>query len=125
MNKYRYIFILFLLCAVVGCGNNVKLGGKVTFPDGEPLSTGMIIFSNDGFLARAEIKSDGIYDVGSLAEKDGLPPGKYKVYIIGAIEGEVDKLRSLIAPQYASRDTTPLEIEVPGQDVYNITVERP
>ena len=141
MSHYRFLFLLLLV--VVGCGKNVKLGGKVAFSDGEPLSAGMIVFSNSGFLARAYLKPDGTYDVGSFSEKDGLPPGKYKVYITGAVkvagkhkvtltgeggktmEGEEDILESLIAGKYTSRDTTPLEIEVPGQNVYNITVERP
>ena len=140
----KLICALFVVILLTGCGSNLKLGGKVVFPDGKPLETGTIIFSSDSVLARAYLKADGTYDVGSLSEKDGLPPGKYKVYITGAVkvagkrkvtltggeggtttEGEEDILESLIHEKYLSRDTTPLEIEVPGQNVYIITVERP
>ncbi|MDR0871637.1 MAG: carboxypeptidase-like regulatory domain-containing protein [Planctomycetaceae bacterium] len=137
------LFIVFL----TGCGNQHKLGGKVSFPDGSPLTCGTIILSNDTFLARANINPDGTYDVGSFSEKDGLPPGKYKVYITGAvtvagkkkskqtvvtedgktktIEVEEDILESLIAGKFTGRETTPLEIEVPGEKAFNITVEKP
>ena len=101
MYKYHSLFIAFVILAFVGCSQNVKLGGKVTFPDGEPLTSGMIIFSNDDFLARAEIRSDGTYDVGSLAQKDGLPPGTYRVYItklqVGKREFFEDSCKRVIA----------------------------
>lgn len=141
------LFLLLTVMAFCGCDSNVKLGGKVSFPDGSPLTTGTIFFSNDNFLARAFINPDGTFDVGSLSDKDGLPPGKYKVYIVNAVEvtgkrtvevtgadpdvknapttTEEDVLGPLIDEKYASRETTPLEIVVPGQNVYNITVEKP
>ena len=143
MSYFRYSCLVSLVLLFAGCGPNVKLGGRVTFPDGEPLTAGTIIFSNADFLARANLKADGTYDVGSLSQKDGLPPGKYRVYIIGTekvvgkrpfvrynesgtkINDEEDILEPQIPLKYAHRDTTPLEIEVPGQNVYNITVERP
>jgi hypothetical protein len=111
---------------LTGCGNNIKLTGRVVFPDGEPLTTGTIYFAKSDFQARANIRSNGYYDVGSLSEKDGLPPGTYKVYIIGAIENNPDeKIISLIATEFIKAETTPLEITVPGENVYNITVQRP
>ncbi|MDR1962501.1 MAG: carboxypeptidase-like regulatory domain-containing protein [Planctomycetaceae bacterium] len=138
-------FHLILLLTLTGCSDKIKLSGKVTYPDGEPLKTGTIMFSKPDFLARAHIKADGSYDVGSLSAKDGLPPGKYKVFITGAIESvsvtekpsvpqkntmgeqeqEKESFKALIAAQYAAEETTPLEIEIPGKNVYNITVERP
>jgi hypothetical protein len=76
---FPLIFAVLLIC---GCNPNQKMGGKVSFSDGTPLTCGTIIFSNDSFLARANINPNGSYDVGSLSDKDGLPPGKYKVYSI-------------------------------------------
>ncbi|MDR1269569.1 MAG: carboxypeptidase-like regulatory domain-containing protein [Planctomycetaceae bacterium] len=135
----------FLLLLLTGCGNNMKLSGKVVYSDGEPLKTGIIMFSKQDFLARATIRPDGSYNVGSLSSKDGLPPGKYKVFITGAVESvsvtekqnvpqknamgeqepEKESFKSLIAAKYTAEETTPLEIEIPGENVYNITVERP
>ncbi|MCL2744370.1 MAG: hypothetical protein FWE67_11020 [Planctomycetaceae bacterium] len=77
----KHLYVIFMLTAVcfllslTGCGDKIKLGGKVTFPDGEPLGVGVIYFSKDDFLARAHLRPDGTYDVGSLGRKDGLPAG--------------------------------------------------
>ncbi|MDR2115897.1 MAG: hypothetical protein LBP87_05910 [Planctomycetaceae bacterium] len=160
MTVFRFVkisFPLFLLLLITGCSNHVKLSGKVTYSDGEPLKTGIIMFSKPDFLARANIRPDGTFDVGSLSSKDGLPPGKYKVFITGAIDAvsviekdsgnknsspnsnpksnaknamgeqtpEKESFKSLIAAKYAAEETTPLEIEIPGENVYNIIVERP
>jgi len=122
----KLIYTLFIVLLLTGCSDKEKLSGKVVFPDGEPLTTGTIYFTNDNFTARAHLRTDGTYDVGSLSQKDGLPPGTYKVHISGAIEDNADEtIRPLIAPEFASHTTTPLSIMVPGERVYNITVERP
>lgn len=132
IKKLRYIVPLLLLLLVLllsGCSDKKKLGGKVTFSDGEPLKAGTVFFSKDDFLARAHLRPDGTYDVGSLSQKDGLPPGTYKVYISGAVEAvdpnDPDKLRSLIAPEFASLEKTPLSVTVPGEKVYDIVVKKP
>lgn len=132
MSKNSLLCVIIAVCLFSGCGDNQKLTGKVVFSDGEPLTTGTVLFSSGTFLSRSFIKPDGSFAVGSLKEDDGIPPGKYKVYITDAIEavpnpkmpGE-EMMKPLIAGKYASRDTTPLEIEIPGEKVYNITVERP
>ena len=143
----KLIYTLFVLLLLTGCSDKIKLGGKVTFPDGEPLETGTILFSKSDFLARAHIKPDGTYDVGSLGQKDGLPAGTYKVFITGALktieiapkgdapkivnemgDGEVKQtegFKPLIAQKYTSEETTPLTVTVPSVRAYNITVERP
>ena len=130
MKRIFITAVLLFFIVLTGCGNNIKLKGRVTFPDGLPLTTGTIYFTDGTFQARANIRPDGYYDVGSLYEKDGLPPGTYKVYIVGAIEENEDPadetLRPLIAKEFVSEKTTPLEITVPGEkNVYNIAVEKP
>jgi len=128
----KFILLLFVVFLLTGCGDKIHLGGKVTFPDGEPLGVGTVFFSNDNFLARAHLKANGSYDVGSLGQKDGLPAGTYKVFISGAMEAVMDtkdlateSFRLLIAPEFAAWETTPLTVTIPGERVYNITVERP
>jgi hypothetical protein len=131
MSRYHF-FLLVSLLIFTGCGDKLHLGGRVTFPDGEPLGMGTVFFSKDDYLARAHLKPNGTYDVGSLGQKDGLPAGTYKVYIVGALEDIVDpndpskqSTRHLIAPEFASPETSPLTITVPGTKMYNIVVERP
>jgi len=121
----KLIYTLFVILLLTGCSDKEKLSGRVVFSDGQPLTTGTIYFTNDHFTARAFLRADGSYDVGSLSQKDGLPAGTYKVHISGAIETIDGAERGLIAPEFASEERTPLSITVPGERVYNITVERP
>ena len=86
MIKRRYFSaVLFLLCGIIGCSQNVQFGGRVTFSDdGSPLTQGTVCFETDTFLARGELNKNGYYDLGSLKLKDGIPKGEYRIYIVGA-----------------------------------------
>ncbi|HBT77908.1 MAG TPA: hypothetical protein DEB39_13515 [Planctomycetaceae bacterium] len=125
------VVLCIVLClAVTGCGNQ-KLAGKVSFPDGEVLTTGTIVFSSGTSLSRSFIRPDGSFDVGSLKEADGIPPGVYKVYIIGAVKSYPDPadpsleiIEPLIDAKYASRETTPLEITIPSEAKIDFVVDR-
>ena len=75
------VLLFLLICS--GCGNQYRLKGKVTFADGNPVTQGMVIFSNNAFQARGEIQSDGKYTVSSSGKNDGLPKGEYKVTVSG------------------------------------------
>ena len=130
MTKRYFGFLCIVFLITTGCGDKIPLGGKVTFPDGEPLGVGMIFFAKDGYLARATLNPNGSYDVGSLGQKDGLPAGTYKVYFYGTMVRDENsksgsEYRSLVAQEYISEKTTPLTVTVPGNKVYNIVVERP
>lgn len=119
---------LFVLSAIffTGCGDNVPLGGTVTFSDdGSPLEVGTIAFTNGTMQARGDIGAGGKYDLGTLKVGDGLPPGDYKVYITGAEKTEagktigtgeyqstLNKITQLIDPKYSSADKTPLTAKV-------------
>ena len=120
----KLIYTLFIILLLTGCSDKKELSGRVVFSDGQPLTMGTIYFTNDNFTARAQIRNDGSYDVGSLSEKDGLPAGSYKVHLI-VMEMKNGKAVIPIAPEFTSDTTTPLSITVPGERVYNITVERP
>lgn len=149
----KRITLLFLLVLVlcVGCQRKQKLTGRITFPDGKPLTTGTVFFVTDSYMGRGRINSDGTYHVGSEAERDGLPKGNYTVYIVGAItedgggpiiqkrtlteaEKKLDvapvtvkeaTMRPLIDPKYMSLDDSPLKFTIPGEREFNFTVEAP
>ena len=132
---------LFSFC-LLGCGDNVRLRGTVTFSDNqEPLTVGEIHFSTPTFLARATIQPDGTYTVGSEREGDGLPPGTYAITIVNAVEGrwtmtdrpDVDARglahvapeRPLIHPRYRNRETSGLSVTVDGSSrVFDFQVDR-
>ena len=141
--------MLTLFCCVLitaGCGRNVKVTGKVSFPDGEPLSTGQVVFENGKISAMGKLSADGSYTLGTETEKNGIPPGKYRVYITGAVtygdvpvpvstpggaydpRGNSSSLPasiSLIDRKFRSAETSSLEVDVKGTMTYDIRVEKP
>ena len=151
MKSCLYLSMVILLSLFFsGCSDKQDLTGKVTFPDGKPLHCGVVFFTTDSYLSRGAIREDGTFTVGSEKMGDGIPPGTYKVYIQGAIEEELipedDSRRAkpsdefstsqgakgflapaklLIHQKYTRRETTPLEIVIPGDRQFNITVEPP
>ena len=135
--QFNLLLLLVLLCAA-GCGTNVPMGGTVTFSDdGSPLTAGTVFFTTDTFEARGMLQSNGTYTIGSVTQADGLPPGKYQVYIRDAheyrtrnvAEGDTvaDTVVPLIDQKYASPATSGLEVEVnsSSQRTFNFTVDRP
>lgn len=132
MNKihYRYCAVLVLLCGVLGCGQNVPFGGRVTFSDdNSPLPVGTVCFEKGTFLARGELTKDGHYDLGSLKLKDGIPKGEYRVCILGATESAAQapvvqvggaatvppkSLVPLIDSKYATIATSGLRVTIDG-----------
>jgi len=128
--KYN-LFALLILVLCVGCSGNVPLQGNVFDEDGNPITVGIVNFVSDQGLSRATIQPDGSYVVGTLSERDGLPPGTYRVYVTGAeiavaatgpvrmdVMGrpmqQLPGFRQLVATQYTTEATTPLTVEIPA-----------
>ncbi len=137
-HSVRMLCAALLLTVIVGCGDNsmVPVSGKVTFADGKPLTKGRVNFQSDKNNAFGVIESDGSYELMSVEEGDGAPPGTYKVFISGAYEGEVDphapenigkKVEAptpLVAEEFETASSTPITVEVGGSDAnYDIKVE--
>ena len=80
------LVIITVMVCLVGCSRNAKVSGKVTFPDGSPLTVGKVTFETETFTASGTLKEDGSYTIGTLSENDGLPPGVYQVYVAGAMK---------------------------------------
>lgn len=112
--------LLSLVLAVLlpGCSNrHVGVQGRVVYADNEePLECGTVAFTAANFHARGEIKEDGRFTIGSLTDRDGLPPGEYRVYFSGTdlIEGmeENPVVIPRIAKKYTQADTTDLTVTV-------------
>jgi hypothetical protein len=134
--KIYHLFALLLVCVCfIGCSENQRLSGKVTFDDGSPLTIGMVCFENaeNGKLGRGEINPDGTYVVGFETDKNGIPKGTYKVFISNATQekGFNEKTglpidEQLIASKYSSSSTSGLTFTADGKTkTFDITVERP
>ena len=119
--KYDYaVFIVLLpLLILTGCSNHVALKGKVVYSDDKsPVPVGMVFLETDTYGARGELKPDGTFIVGALKAKDGLPPGKYRVYISGAeaVSGYTPSGDEIFAPlitkKFTDPDTSGITIDV-------------
>jgi len=122
----------------VGCGNHCAVSGKVSFPDGTPLSVGEVAFETGTFFATGAIKSDGTYTMGTPSKPGGgIPRGTYRVSLQGVIKPTVEFVPGSHVPKitppkefpidqkFTSTSTSGLTCEVKGRTKYDITVEPP
>lgn len=120
----RSSFALGILFLVGGCGpGEYDVSGRVTFPDGQPLTTGQVIFES------AEMKIGGAGTMrpdGTYSTHAPLRAGKYAVYISHAVSEPGGKQeRSLVAKKYDSPNTSGLTIDIVRPTEFNIVVDRP
>lgn len=137
MNRNRLFFVLslFLILVATGCGKNVKVTGKVTYEDGEPLTVGRVCFEAGSFFADGPVKKDGTYSIGGATENSGIPSGDYQVYILGAAklpemlgEGRETTFAPpvpVIDGKFTDANTSGLKCTVKGRTVYDIKVTPP
>ena len=126
----RNIFVLILLALSVmlfsGCGQT-KVTGKIAFPDGSPLTTGVVLFENDQHTYKGTIKN-GTFSMGMLKDGEGIPPGEYRVAVIAidpASEGEGQAPRLLTDEKYVSSRTSGITYNVQKNMDITLTVEKP
>ena len=130
--KHSTLFVLSLcLVFLVGCSSKVKVSGKVTFQDGEPVPVGKVVFEDDQHTYFGIIQPDGKYSAGVRRDGDGIPPGKYRVAVAGAwaenvYDGEtlVSEARPLIAEKWTDSKTSGLEYDIQKSMTINIEVGR-
>jgi hypothetical protein len=113
-NKIIFFVALFVIAACTGCGDQVGLSGKVVFSDdGSPVTFGTVCFSTPSFQAKGEIKQDGTFTMGSYSAADGLPPGTYKVCILGFTEDlGGSSVYSFLDEKWTNPSTTDYTVEV-------------
>jgi hypothetical protein len=137
MTIENYVFrcrlgLLLLLCLfALGCSQNVKVTGTVTYSDtGEPVKFGLVTFTGDQEIGRGTIK-DGKYAVGLINDGDGIPKGTYTVssdafpppnYGLTDMFGNVSQSASSDQEIYYTEE--PQTIEINKSMTYDFTVER-
>ena len=124
---------LMLLLGAAGCGPKYyTVRGKVTFPDGTPLTEGMVVFESKGdaqpVMARGEIQSDGSYELGTVQPRDGVALGTYRVLVAPKADpNAVDKRQTTLPfdARFMDFATSDLVFEVKAQaNDFPITVTK-
>ena len=131
-----FLFALLVGCCTVGCGEvRTSVKGKVTFPNGEPLTVGEVRGYGDGSHIRSPIKNDGTFELYEVKPGDKVPAGKtYGISIAnaiieepvvqrtGAAPGATPQIGGLVVPpeptrlvasKYSAAETSGLVLEVP------------
>jgi hypothetical protein len=123
MTKHHKLILLFLslmFISALGCSNAVTVKGKVTFSDGTPLEVGEVVFENDKRTFSGKIQEGGTFSMGQLKDGQGIPPGKYRVYISETFLEEFltppgspfPKTTQLVAAKYNDPKTSGFEYDI-------------
>lgn len=116
-------FFLF----AVGCGATnteppltVQVSGKVTYSDGRPVNSGVVVFhakDKPGNDALALVGADGTFKLGTFAKDDGAIPGRYVV----TFDPNPKKVKngpslSQSLKKYGDEDNSPWQVTVSESD---------
>jgi hypothetical protein len=131
--RFTVLAALTCLLWLSGCGGGrYPVTGRVTFDDGSPLDAGAVICETqlDGktIMARATLRPDGTFALGTTNPEDGAPPGKYRVLVVprALYESEKSTKQPPIDPKFEKFESSGLSLEVkPGGNELLITVTKP
>jgi len=141
--NYGFVFALWTLFCV-GCGD-ISVSGKVTLTDGSPVTKGKVYFENGSFSATGDIQKDGSYQMGTTKKGNGIPPGTYKVAIMGAFVNTFNNddnkpnkagvgglvthkpvlFQEMVHKKYTSVSTSGLTVDVQKSMKHDIVLEPP
>jgi hypothetical protein len=82
------IGLVVFSASLTGCGDMVRVTGKVTYPNGQPLTIGQVIFTDDFYMGKSDLDKNGEYSIHSVRPNDGIKRGVYRAYITSAIRFE-------------------------------------
>ena len=138
---FRGLMLCFMV-SLVGCSDTIKVRGKVTFSDGEPVTHGCVTFESDSNeLALGMLDNNGNYVLGRHKDGDGIKPGFYKIWLTGtnitqssptATQSGMGMMMNstttvTVHPKYQRKDSSGLTFEAKpgGPKTFDFTVERP
>jgi hypothetical protein len=127
----RLFLFVALSVLVCGCGSKGSaVTGTVSFEDGIPLTTGVVIFESGSQAFSGKIQPNGTFQLIGNSVKTGIPDGTYAVTIVKAVETSTDSsgnptARDLIDPKYSQQNTSELTCTVKGKTNFDITVSKP
>lgn len=117
-------FAIVVGLSLIGCKKDkhpvrFQVTGKISFPDGEPVRTGVVEFIPKGgsLTANGVINSDGTYHLSTIDSNDGACLGEYSVIVKQFIF--YDKIPEHkhdhggdVSVEFADERTSPLRFEV-------------
>jgi hypothetical protein len=139
----RFLSLVAWLC-MAGCGASslptYPVTGEVVFPDGSPLSGGVVEFRSlqgtPAVVARGEIGQDGKFSLTTFKPGDGAIAGEHQVMVSPAMPRDTDdlppaeRLRVMqgIDPKFTSYQSSGLQFIVKpdaGGQHFRVTVQPP
>jgi hypothetical protein len=145
-SKMRFFppVLLLICCIAVGCGEvRAPVTGKVTYPDGSPLTVGDIRGYGNGSHIRGKIGADGSFELYEVQPGDRVPAGKtYAISIVNtqipeeiagvaSVPGAPVKMPKIIThvdPKFERSETSELVLELPKSAKpveFNVEVTKP
>jgi len=110
MRIFSCVTCLLLLIVLSGCGpsNQVPGGGTVKYNSGEAVTCGTVVFKTAQYQYQGEIAADGTFQLGGIKPGDGLPPGTYKVAVVGLDASD----QPIVAAKFSDADKSGVSFEV-------------
>jgi len=124
------------------CSDVIKVHGKVTYPDGTPVTHGCVTFECGQELALGMLDKSGNYRLGRFKDGDGIKPGSYSIWLTGTNITEAQSPEAMrsgfntttsstttatVHKKFTSKATSNLTFEAKpgGPKTFNFVVEKP
>lgn len=130
-----------VLVGVVGCGGTrtYPVQGKVVFPDGTPMTAGLVVFEpveaqRPPISARGPIEADGTFRLSTFQPGDGTIVGRHRVLVTPPtrtrpgrnVDQDEKSPPAVIDARFRSFDSSGLEFAVTsGKNDFTIVVKKP
>ncbi|MDR1382990.1 MAG: hypothetical protein LBJ67_03960 [Planctomycetaceae bacterium] len=136
IKKHLLLLSVLIFLPFTACSDKVKISGRVTFPDGKPVSIGEVNFATREKSYLGRLNQEGYYAPGELKDGDGIPAGIYQVWLSKTSElkyklnknGEYTDeyiIIEKVAPKYHSNNSGLIfEVKRGGTKTFDFTVER-
>lgn len=133
-SRLAALAVLTCLFGVIGCGSGrYPVNGRVTYPDGSPLTEGNVIGQRGegvtSVTVQGRVHSDGSFSWGTERPGDGALPGKYRVMVVTRGLGDSERAQGMqpaVDSKYENPETSGIEFEVkPGKNRLDVKVTRP
>lgn len=141
MLSWKTVAVMCLVAScLVGCGRGDRpvyaAKGRVTFPDGTPVSAGRVQFrpvdDPQPVVARSKLQTDGTFELTTFKPGDGAIKGRHRAIVLPKIMFDVEKHTEVIPvdidPRFESYETSGLEFTVTentAENEFTLVVEPP